>query len=46
MRYVKAEPASSDVHIWSPTGASVNAGYHKILGTVKGSSEFVLWLRA
>jgi hypothetical protein len=35
MRYVKAEPASGDVYIWSLAPASVLPGYHKILRTVK-----------
>jgi hypothetical protein len=36
MRYVKSEPTSSDVYLWSPAPASVLPGYHKILGAAKG----------
>jgi hypothetical protein len=32
-----SEPASSDVHIWSPAPVSVNRAYHKILELVKRS---------
>jgi hypothetical protein len=36
MRTLNSEPASSDVHLWSPAPASVHSGYHKLLEPVKG----------
>jgi hypothetical protein len=35
MSYLKPDQAGRDDHIWSPALASVNRGYHKILGGVK-----------
>ena len=34
MSYVKPEPASGDVYLWSPVPGSVLSGYHKIRGSV------------
>ena len=39
MRYVKAEPASSDVHLWSSGPGSVLSGYHKVREWVKGHAS-------
>jgi len=36
MSYLNSEPASGDVYRSSPAPASVNRGYHKIRGSVKG----------
>jgi hypothetical protein len=35
MSYLNAEPAGGDVYLSSPPPASVNPGYHTILGAVK-----------
>jgi hypothetical protein len=35
MRNLNSDPASRNVHLWSPAPALVPPGYHKILGAVK-----------
>jgi len=35
MSYLNADPASRDVHLWSPVPVSVPPGYHKMLEAVK-----------
>ena len=43
MSYVKAEPASKNVHLWSPAPASVNRAYHKIWGWVKRNAPTAIY---
>jgi hypothetical protein len=38
MRKVNADEAGRDVHISLPVPASVDRGYHRILGAVKGGT--------
>ena len=35
MSYLNADPASRDVHLWSPVPVSMPSGYHKMLEAVK-----------
>ena len=46
MRKVNSDSADRVVYLWSPASVSVNRAYHKIRGSVKGSSELALGLRA
>jgi len=41
MRYMNAEPASSDVHIWSDFWRSMVSGWHRMWWAVKGCLRWV-----